>query len=1176
MKKIKSENFNELTPISDDSVDKDHFYCEAIDWALNKDDIRNIALTGVYGSGKSSIIKKYMETHPHEYNYFNVSLASFTGKKNKETNEIERGVLQQLFYQVIPEEIPYSRFKKIKNISPSQIVFRMNLLLITILLGLFLWGKNLLTKIFDINKEWLPKVILILVLLLFLTFSLIISYYVLAFFIRKFKLSKITIEKTGIEFESKNYDSIFNEYMDELIYFFEATNYDVIIFEDLDRFENVIDIFIKLRDLNTIINNYKKITRKIVFLYAIKDDLFKDKERTKFFDFIIPVIPTINNTNSFEILRNKLRSAGIDELKITDDFLIDVSIYIDDMRLLLNIVNEYILYWNKLGNFPRNAEKLLSIIIYKNLCPADFVKLQYNEGLVYEAFEKKKEFQKNITESIRGKIQEKKDFLKQVSRELAENNRDLNLIFLGSLYLVYPENYIYLIYQNDTIEKKDFIENTICYETFLNECKVVHRNSGQDLSARTEVKGLISKISEKQKLIEYKGKEKEDAIKREIENLEKSIIEIQTAMLYELNEIEKVDFDNIYLKKENKIIPFLLRRGYIDESYMNYITVFYEGIFSYEDMNYIMHVKDRIALDYNYKISKPENVIRRLNKRDFREKEFYNYNIVDEILRNSDKYDDLNNVIYENICDGKVLSKEFIKGLLIYSTEKEFLIRVLCKYWRDFWYWLMEESDKSESVILEVFYLIIRYADVEDILLFNKSEYFITYLASCTAIHINVSNLSQYVSKLKKIISRYNVKFKYLDISSGTTELCDYIFENNYYEINKEMIHAALSVYGGIRAVDIETKNYTSIINSDVKWLKGYIDENLQSYIQDVFLELENNDNEDGEVLLQLLNSELEDGLKKEIIKKEKYVRDIIESVDSSLWDTLLDYQRVVPTWANIALYYKKYGYTDSVSTFIKRHITELSNNKMEPVDEVFSNIEESIIMDSDYDLIEFNKLVTLMTYDHSDLDYEDVHENRIRILIDNGLVYPRPELFNQFKKKKTDLHIYLMSADIGGVIITIDDYGLDFHDLHDVIISAYIDDDDKLSLINSLAEKLMSKNNYLADHIAAYLIKKHPKQQLELSLLKMLLKCNNINLNKTSLLLGQAEFLNDSELAECLSVSGEPYSELIVYRQQPKLDNIKENYELIQILKDRGFINSFKVDKKNKLRAYPKLIELA
>ena len=64
-------------------------------------------------------------------------------------------------------------------------------------------------------------------------------------------------------------------------------------FEDLDRLEDP-SIFIHLRELNTLLNNYDGIKGRIVFVYAIRDDIFTDTDRTKFFEFIIPVIPIIN------------------------------------------------------------------------------------------------------------------------------------------------------------------------------------------------------------------------------------------------------------------------------------------------------------------------------------------------------------------------------------------------------------------------------------------------------------------------------------------------------------------------------------------------------------------------------------------------------------------------------------------------------------------------------------------------------------------------------------------------------------------------------------------------------------------------------------------------------------------------------------------------------------------
>lgn len=146
--------------------------------------------------------------------------------------------------------------------------------------------------------------------------------------------------------------------------------------------------------MNELINNSEQIDRRVVFIYAIKDDIFGDvdsdkltKDRTKFFDFIIPVIPIINASNSGDLLKKKIKYSPYSEL-VNDYFLEDVTIYIDDMRVLKNIFNEFVIYQQKLSAIDLDANKLLAMIIYKNIYPVDFSKLQYNKGLVYELFQK--------------------------------------------------------------------------------------------------------------------------------------------------------------------------------------------------------------------------------------------------------------------------------------------------------------------------------------------------------------------------------------------------------------------------------------------------------------------------------------------------------------------------------------------------------------------------------------------------------------------------------------------------------------------------------------------------------------------------------------------------------------------------------------------------------------------
>src|SRR5690625_1148885 len=112
--------FVDLAPT--DEADKDGIYTEALLFATNQKDVTNIALTGPYGSGKSSIIRSFLKRYPRPV--LNISLAAFVpeddsraevGSKKVSRQEIERSILQQMLYGADANKLPLSRFKRIQS-----------------------------------------------------------------------------------------------------------------------------------------------------------------------------------------------------------------------------------------------------------------------------------------------------------------------------------------------------------------------------------------------------------------------------------------------------------------------------------------------------------------------------------------------------------------------------------------------------------------------------------------------------------------------------------------------------------------------------------------------------------------------------------------------------------------------------------------------------------------------------------------------------------------------------------------------------------------------------------------------------------------------------------------------------------------------------------------------------
>jgi hypothetical protein len=96
----------------------------------------------------------------------------------------------------------------------------------------------------------------------------------------RFVVSNVSVAGAALTMVASDH-TYFDEYLDEIIYFFEQECKDIVIFEDLDRYDDP-QIFQALRELNTLLNTTPKRQHKIAnggpalqFIYAVRDSLFE-------------------------------------------------------------------------------------------------------------------------------------------------------------------------------------------------------------------------------------------------------------------------------------------------------------------------------------------------------------------------------------------------------------------------------------------------------------------------------------------------------------------------------------------------------------------------------------------------------------------------------------------------------------------------------------------------------------------------------------------------------------------------------------------------------------------------------------------------------------------------------------------------------------------------------------
>jgi hypothetical protein len=399
-----SPNFN---------VGQHRFYYDLLARAVAAEDVTNIALTGAYGTGKSSVIRKL--TSEHKNKTVLISLATLVPKgkstpdegraksesERSPTNHIQKEIVKQLLYRLPPRSVPKSRFHRLASPNNSLRWSLAGAIAIVVILLLAIMGvmQDVVQKLYQ--ESWRQWILYILCA----TTILVLARVCIAVGLSRASFSGDIKAGGATVTLSRQSDTYFDEYLDEIVYFFQASRRNIVVIEDLDRFEDV-EVFDTLRTLNSLLNHSGQLRKKVTFVYAIRDSVFEnigsvpeestqastlavletDKarstleraSRTKFFDIIIPIVPFLSADNAQDVLSQILED---DEFRLDPTLLRTVARHVVDMRLLHNIRNEFLIYRDRLITSAQKMpgitdEMVFALVVYKNTHLADFERIR--------------------------------------------------------------------------------------------------------------------------------------------------------------------------------------------------------------------------------------------------------------------------------------------------------------------------------------------------------------------------------------------------------------------------------------------------------------------------------------------------------------------------------------------------------------------------------------------------------------------------------------------------------------------------------------------------------------------------------------------------------------------------------------------------------------------------------
>ena len=876
---IRNNQFMSLSPTVVEELDK--VYVDALDFVIENGNIKNAAISGHYGSGKSSIWQTYKNMR-NINNVIYISLGDYCqgDEEGNSISRIEKQILTQILTQVNQNDIPLSKYKLKSNKNKWTIIKYVlsSFIFILSILGWFI--KSEIISIYMIQIQ----LYLGLIFLLFVTPLIYLLYRI--FKGELFQISKINLKiaEANAQTSEEKDESIFDKDIKEIIYILKSSNVKYVVFEDLDRYDNVL-IFSKMRELNFLLNTTREekegilqkikiisclksffskkkgeIVNNIKFIYLVRDDLFDIQTRSKFFDFILPVIPIVDSENSEgKLLEYFKNNNNIPDKKV----LRRISIFIDDMRILKNIVNEYNIYSGVLLPQKLNLDKnkLFSIIVFKNIFPEEFSLLQRNRGYIFNIFMKLPYYKENVSREIKEEIIENESNLKELENEVAMSVAEVISIMLpGNITTGNRKKWSEFLkewYENPKQEK-----NTdgwyLNYDEFLNR----YINNNQDNKKRidnfkNEREPELNKLREKiTKLQIYLDEINSQSLKELLNSIDASTL----ANIFENEGINNTLLNNHYFS----LIKFLLMEGLVDESYRLYLGIFREGSISLNDKIFISNILSANKNDLLLEINSPKSVYDELSDYHYQRKAIQNLKFFEWLIENNKKIEVIKITKYcldeDLIFILSKLSNQNIMeyGEVILGNDLKLFEKVL-------------QFNNIESYLGLYDYLVLsilehRFLSPEELNVFSnfveKSELVLKLLGG------ELENFS-------KNLNFGIIKFNNICIEGLDKKVLRIITENNAYKITINNLKYILETRFEEK---IDLDRLFSII-SQQKDINKYVRENLVEFLnQYIYLEVDTF-HDDEENVISILKSELEWNSKKIYLERNATILSDISSI---------------------------------------------------------------------------------------------------------------------------------------------------------------------------------------------------------------------------------------------------------------------------------------------------------
>jgi hypothetical protein len=718
-------------------------YVKAIEDGLNGA-VCNIALTGSYGVGKSSVLQEIATRHEKAVVQVSLSTLGLSDERKSDpasgapvtkTNLIQKEIVKQLLYREDPAKMPGSRYRRIGRFKFWRGALEAALvgLAVTLLFFLAGWTKQLAALVPpDVKPGLYPHLV---VFLAVTGFALALEWL----FHNRIRVEKLSAGAATIALSGES-GTYFDEYLDEIVYFFDVTGRDIVIFEDIDRFDDP-HIFETLRALNSLLNRAGQLKgRRIRFIYAIKDSIFDElgvraareegdieapgkpdavdlemarANRTKFFDLVIPVVPFITHRSARDLMDKVMKDSG----STISSELIDLSArYLVDMRLIKNVHNEFVIFREKVlgGEGTRlglSEDALFAMMLYKSTHLSDFEDIKLGKSRIDRLYQDARQL---VAQNMTSLSSEETAVRRRLANLDSVASRSTSL---GGGLLKYIEQLerqsgasrTALRYARANVDP-EYFKTSEFWEGFLsadepveahlqtrNGYPVVFSIARQDIEGELRVslspqdwqKGDIDQLRERQQKIRKDREFLRAADMGDLFTRDEFKLVREEGEPCSLRELASEHLDSELARQ-------LVASGYIDRNFTLYTSTYYANRVSSQATNFMIHSVDPDIMDPHFELapSDVEAVIAERGDSVLRQRGMYNITVLDYLLEKNDKRVE---PLIRSLMAGGEDGRQFLVSYFSNGNRQIDLVGRLAAAWPRTLQFILEDAEVDDS-----------------------------------------------------------------------------------------------------------------------------------------------------------------------------------------------------------------------------------------------------------------------------------------------------------------------------------------------------------------------------------------------------------------------------------------------------------------------------------------------